>query len=285
MSVVNVKENWSGDDGQVEENASRRTKVYTVLTDSAADDVAVVLAADGLPVWNAPWPGDGQFGVRGRVGRRVSTKLWEVTISYVRQTWGGLGSSGGDPAADPLDQPPQISWRSNASNEAIDEDVEGNAIINSAGEPFESPVTEEFHDSVLVIRENIAAYDESVHRLYRGALNANEYRGAPPGVAKIASIQGERVFSGELTYWQRTTEVHFRETGWDHRLLDQGFREDAGTDSDNKPVYRQIVDQKGQPLSSPVLLDGSGNKLAAGADPHWLTFVTKRRRSFSVIGL
>jgi len=290
MSVVNVKRSLSGQRGDAGEGGSTRVRIYTVLVDDADDDESTILyAVDpatnlAIPAYNDPLEGDGTFGCRGKDAERQSAMLWQITATFKRAGGSG-GYEGADPEEDPLSRAPQYSWFTVASREPIDKDADDHAILNAADEPFDPPIEEDFYDVGVRIRQNLLTFSAAEYMAYGGATNKSSWRGAAAGTAKIADIRAETMRSGEIRYYERAVEIILRPDGWKRRILNQGFRERTGTDTNGKPTYKQIVDEKGKPITSAVLLAADGTRLADGATPVWLYFRRKPEVNFSSLGI
>jgi hypothetical protein len=289
MSVINVMEDPRGrTSGQTIEGRWGR-RVFTVELDDPDTSDLSIRYATGLPRVTAAYPND--FWLRCRsneITARITPTLIEVTAAYATLSnlkndiynWDGDGET-----ENPLKKDPLIRWSSSISVEPIDVDIDGNPIINSSHEGFDPPVTREFYDEVLTITRNEAWYDRVNLMPYKGAVSSDSFYGFDAGWAKVTDITAEYVTLGEFTYAVVTYEIQIRYDGWKKRILDRGFRVYSGADGDGNPAYEQVRGTDGTPLTEPVLLDGSGGKLADGANPVWLEFEVYRTLPFAWLEL
>lgn len=203
----------------------------------------------------------------------------------------------------PLAVPPKVSWRRVTTTEAVDRDVNGDPLLNSSKEPYDPPITEEYHDRVLRIEYNMASFNQAAYDQYIGSINSAAWVPAsltvgetivtfPKYTVKCLGIDGDPARVGNILFSRVVAEFQIRDDGlddggtpaaypigWRRRLLDQGFREIV----DGQP--KAILDAEGNPLTNPVRLDGSGAKLADTADPVWNIYTTKKLKDFGDLGL
>ena len=293
MAITSVTESWQGQRGEEGIDSADRTRVYTVEFDGDDDPIQrprlAYTANDGttrspnryetLP--NSPW-----YYVHHKAIRCLGPCLYEVTVYYtVRFARGSEDKY--DPTVSPLAQPWDVEWGFASSREAIDRDVYGHPIVNSAGESFDPAITTEVRDLVLRIVRNQGAYDPILAHDYvsRSAVNLDEFWGFAPGIVKCLKIKANSQRTGDLWFWRVRYEFAMRADGWLRRILDQGFREFTGTDANGKPTYELITDDNGYPVTQPVLLDGNGNKQAEAADAVFLEHQVHPGKQFSLLGL
>lgn len=207
--------------------------------------------------------------------------IYEVTANYIS-------------IENPLDLEPEIEWGKAVSNVEIDRDINGDPILNSAGQSPDPPITEEFEDLVFRMTRNENYFNALLAHEYKGAVNSDIFLGFDPGFAKCIEISGTRARVADLVYWKVRYEIHFRlsnpipgtpKIGWIRRLLDEGRIEKTGTAGDGTPELLQNKDQEGTVLSEPVLLDGEGKKLADGSPAVYLEFETRRKLPFETLNL
>jgi hypothetical protein len=280
MPVIDVIAKWSERSADI----GRRMRGYTVKTDSVTDTEDVVHKAAGLPKYGAAYDGDATYMVTARTVKPLGPTLWEAVVTWDRKVFNLQ-----NPEEGPLSQPPEYRWSSAVSTEEVEKDAEGFALINTADEPI-TGVMEDFYDSVLTVTFNVASYDERLARQYRGAVNADEYRGAPPGTVLVSDITAvSRGQGSEQPYFSVGVELIFREDGWDRRFLNQGFREWVGldTDADGNKIKRfaEITDKEKRKVTEPVHLNATGQRLVDGADPVWLLHRMKKRKNLSALGI
>jgi len=237
----------------------------------------------------------------GPTGSRL---VWDVTGQYEQSSaeFGRIGN--------PLELPSRVSWGSVSFTApaitGFDENDERTIqIVNSAGQPFDPPLSEVRTALVATVTYNSETFDpqeaddfnESVNRdpIIIGNIPFQER------MAKIIEFTGEpQEFEG-IDFFAVTLRVQIKTDitktknpvegqpdiivaqGWDRRVADQGFSQLDPAD-ENKLV-RMITDD-GESITEPLKLDGEGKKLSPQtADFVYLTFKTNEPRDFSGLRL
>jgi hypothetical protein len=249
--------------------------------------------APGLPYWGQRHPNHATLVVidRNVRPRGEATGLYEVQITYGPPN---LSRRDEDDTGDPTSRPWHTQWAWIACNEAVDTDIAGRPIVNSADEPIDPPPTREILDRLCTMRGTLPDTKATRDRLddYNDTVNSNTVFGYPAGRGRMRTSYERMITSDGRQYLEVTVEIVFRlklaagtpdYCAWDRRILDQGYREKIT--SDGETVYRTIVGDDGQPVREPVPLDGSGGQLAEGANPVWLYYEEHERRNFGAIGL
>jgi len=203
---------------------------------------------------------------------------------------------------DPLAEDAETQWTSTTTTEPIDVDADDEPITNSAGEPPDPPLTEDFHDEVLRRRYKSEDFDSILAGEYRGKLNSDEFMGRQPGTCKLVTFNATEKRTGFGWYYDIDVEIHVRNDGWEKRFEDRGMREIvgvkdviryAGADPVYIPDYQDItstlIDENGDekliPVTEPVALDGNGRQLTDGAEPVYITRQTKKMKPFALLGI
>jgi len=175
------------------------------------------------------------------------------------------------------DQPPEgkrpaVKWDYRFLEEVMEEDLDGEAIVNTAGEPL--PLVQEHVVQILTItRKEIGSFDPTVSRQYGNKVNSTPFWGFPEKTARMLPITaGEEEIIDGIRYTPVTYVIEFlyvagRDEPWNARLLNYGTlaRPAAG-----QPPAR-VVDGKGDEISR-VLLAADGTRLPDGNQPHYLSF-------------
>ncbi len=169
----------------------------------------------------------------------------------------------------------------------------GDPIVNSALGRFDPPP--EFDDSrlTLTIARNELYVDPATLQLYKDAVNADYFWGAPPGTVHLKPIDADGAYRNGIYFYATTYSLHFREEKWLATVLDQGFRAfKTGTWGANGPQdWTDILDgRSGQPVTSPQLFDGTGHPLnppggSSPASPFYRKFSGLRRVPFAPLML
>lgn len=282
--AVTVTESWQGQSARAEASADLKgillsdTIIYQVevdVSDYVFENKWLALNAAGIPAVYDVHPYNSWLYVKDKSVTPIGPKLFQVAVNYAAME-------------NPLDMDPDISWDYNITQEPIDKDIYDNAITNSAGESPDPPMVEDFPDLVLRVRRNQAAFDPLIAASVINHVNSATFYGFSKGEAKCVMFRGSPKRSGAMWYYEVEIEIHFRfigGIGWKRRVLDQGFREYTGVDSEGKPKYEKILDENDRAVNQPVLLDGAGKK-KADADPAvFLTFETKDYADFSILGI
>ena len=265
MALVWIREKSHQRRGSADQKAVREyTRSWEVLRDSMVDDSYVVLTSPGLPDLFELYVGaDGVPDDLGATCNKIVATnpdpanpfLWEVVATYSNRTdEPGLG----DPY--PLDRPAEIEWDFEPKARVLTYDLNGKAVVNSAGEKFDPPV--EVNDDVLVlcIDRNEAAYNPNLAQQYKNAVNSDSFYGAAPGYVQCKPFKGKRHYENNIFYYSVGYRIHFRGPGdppWQPTELDQGYYELSTGPTGRKLLY----DDSGSPMQSPGLLDGNGHDL------------------------
>jgi hypothetical protein len=281
MSVVDVKPDWEGFRSEMNGDSITGQAVYTVLFDDNDDPSArcfLAQTAPGIPRLYTSNPGN-RWLYAANIAAVVKRGpfLYEVTVQY--NGW----------PADPITIPPVWSWPQSSTMERIDEDINGDPITNSAGEPSDPPLTEEVHEMVGRVTFCRASFNAVTAWEYRGAVNSDVFQGFPAGKVKCTQYTGEEITTPYGPRYQITMEFHARWDGWKKRFRDEGYEEKIGVKPDGKPRLRHIMveDLDGNMVkaTSPQPLDGSGLQLDDGATAVFREYQTYREMAFSALGL
>jgi hypothetical protein len=144
-------------------------------------------------------------------------------------------------------------------------------------------VQEEAHDLILRITRNEASYSPLIAMEYKKSINNDTFLWFPPKTVKCTLFEAKRARVANLYFVQVNYEFSIRldtdaasnVIGWGRRFLDQGLRtKTAG-------VYASIKDGDGEPVASPVKLNGSGQVLASGSPAVYRTYETKQLLNYS----
>ncbi|MCK5601058.1 hypothetical protein KAR91_04260 [Candidatus Pacearchaeota archaeon] len=291
MAVVDVKESWEGLEADLGREAASAQRQFTVQFDTDDDPLArpflAVEAAVGdvrIPnIWERH-PIKNWLFVRNKTPRRLGPLLFEVTVAYTTISYVGRDQNL-DPTTDPLSQPWEIEWGFAMSNEPIDRDIFSRAITNSAGEPFDPPITRDFADLVLRIRRNEAAFSPGRAYLYKDTVNSDWVWGFAPGCVRCVDYSGRIARAADMFYWQVNYEFQIRRDGWRLIVFDAGYREINGDGTD----YENITDEDGNQVAQPWPLNGAGRKLTLteiqNRYAYFRTFDIYRAIPYTLLGL
>ncbi len=260
MSVVSFDEIHNGRGGGDElstdgKMVSRYARVFRVVTDSATDETAVILAHASCPKVGSlyPWD-DSAYCQRVRPRQESFAKLvWIVTCSY---------SSERELTENPLSEPAAISWSTANYTRPYFKDKDGNAILNAASFYFDPPVEGDDSRWGANVRKNVAAVPEWLGA-YKDAINSTAFvldgYGVGVRMAKLSGI--------EISEWQERNDVPFRvltmridtnEKTWIKETLNDGLYEIAA--AGEQP--RKMTDKDGPEVTEPWPLDADGKQIA-----------------------
>jgi hypothetical protein len=205
----------------------------------------------------------------------------EVQLVYRR----GRGS-GREETDDPLAAPVRYRWRFGTTSEATDADVNGNPLLNSAGDPFADTIQTDIGSLFVDAIRNEAAFDPQYALSYLNKINSDAFQiagqGIQPGQALCKGITPaeytlqsnyvEVTYSMELRgYFPGTKFTQFihrlmdkGRRGWIYQdqLVDIGLRGDSGDNADTIPVGDDVPLVNGIPME-----DDKYVGVAANFDP------------------
>jgi len=274
-------------DSEIDDQFTRTsTRVYLVI---ATDDMEAfqVRAAFPVGIYTAHPTDRGQFAKK--VGcklfhrtkgfytdpalGRLSVLTWLLTVSY--GPWNPLEHSHDD---NPLNQP--VRWRLEPQTveRPLEIDVNGNPIVNAAGDPFDPTPAEEVTQYLLTVMRNekLSAADLGTITALsaRSRVNIAVWNGFPLKTVKALPIKiPESIYyqgfsagypGAGFLYYPMEYVFHINYDTWTLPLINQGFGKLVTTGGVTK--RRQIIDSSGQPASTPVLLDAAGHALAQPID-------------------
>jgi hypothetical protein len=233
---------------------------YLVRTTSAAEDRTTVLSASGLPQVGITLSSGGIAVCKNvdAVRRSDQRTLWDVTATFSSEVDERQGTQ--SVSGDPTEWVPIYETKFERLQEIMTEDADGDAIANSAGQPYETGIVRsrfipiwEFYQF-----EPASVTDEQV-------LERNE-------VVNSAIFKGKdihtllcTVMSSVIGFYygnrRRLTRyaLRYNVKTWKHKRLDVGT---VYLESGKLKPY--LDDDKNVILGG---LDGSGAKVAAGTKP------------------
>ena len=274
-------------------------RYFKLRTDDVDDDDQIVLlegesaTPDPIPFLLAEHPNNDSMEVASRnVTPRDAQNdrlNWDIVVNY-RKKVNPTVDPNEDGTVDPTTLPPQISFSfsgktvvADRAYNVLDPPLDGKedptiAIQNSAGQPFDPPVTEEKGNRIINIVRNETNdfYDPNLTEDLHDTINNRRIRIADVVLKKHQGrikISADDMFDEDGNkYWQVTYQIEVDRTGHFRLILDQGFMTfDSGA---NKLVA--ILDDSAdpQPIADPVKLDAAGQRLAVGGAPKFLQFFT-----------
>jgi hypothetical protein len=260
------------------------TRVFRVTCNSRDDDARVVAAATGLPRVGNSYSRGTSVDLRSFVGevdyeleqltniRGVLGCTWLVTVQYSPYDSSLFGPN-------PLEWPLRVSLGSTEFDKPVWKDINDDPVVNSAGQRFGDPVLMDDSRNLLKIIRNESNFKASNIDKYKDVINSDEFLTHPPFSVKARPITAEALYSSEIGYYSEVTYTfQFDSKKWKKIILDEGYATFDGS------RLQQVLDGKGQPVSEPVLLDGSGGQLPDGDMPVYLEFDIYDEINFSDFG-
>lgn len=279
MAVTYVGELSEGRRATNSRGVRTYTRVFRLTTSSQTDNAYTVGSNGSLPVIGNTFPSDGNAYCTDLDVQCVrGWRIWDVTATY--STERQLNTT---PTSDPV----FVQWDTEQFQKPATQDKDGDAVVNSAGDPFLPP--EQMDDSrrVVTITKNLSSVPAWI-LTYQDAVNSDTFTidgiSIAIGEAKMQRVSvGPAEIRNGTAFRAVTFVIALRRDGWAYKILDQGYNEKDPADS----TKRKPITVRGQLPTSPVLLDGNGNQLAnpATANAVYLTYNVYKTQAFSSLPL
>lgn len=268
MAVTKCKfihDGRSGDSKGVDD--TRDTLRWRIVTDNKYDTAQTIyppLAASGLlPKQFEPHPANIFLTCRSvRIDNQADSPYhWTATAEYSSAPIKESDKEKQE-KPNPVDRRAKIRWSTTNYQHVFVEDINGKAVVNSAGDYFaEQPEVERSYWRASITK-NLTAIPTWVLDL-DNPVNESQFSiqglQVPPETGRLCNLAvGDREIENGFEYYPLSFDIEFRKNGWKIKPLDQGFRFinlDTGE-------LENITDANGDPITSPHLLDGLGQKLA-----------------------
>lgn len=291
MSIVSVNRIASELDLDEEGYRTYRS-TWEVITSSASDGPLTVLAASGLPAIGSGYSwtdGSDSAAIRLpttsiKMRSEGQRKIWRVGITHSTKTKNCLTSAPTNPLAAPIKI--RGSWV--PKTKIATEDRHGAPLLNTALEPITPGLETDDDQDTVIIEVNTATLSLATRAAYKNKVNSKTIWGLAPRCVKIKRWDYELLYYGSCSkYFKNVLEFCINEDGWDARVLDQGFREYLGDDSeDGSPIFSTIVSDKDRgPLNHQTPLNGNGLRLPDGDPYEFLEFEVADEIDFTSLGL
>lgn len=253
MTITQVNEIWQGRDGSGDVSGERQySRVFRVITNNKFD-TAVEATVTGTPIIGNLFPSDNTaFCQRVTATQETfSPTVWIVTCSF---------SNKRQITTNPLSDPTEFTWSSEQFQRPYFKDRSGEAILNSAGDPFDPPVIGDDSRVSVTMTRNVSTVPSWFLQI-GDKLNSSFVTIDGIGVvaerAKIQKVSaGKQQVRNNTGFRTISTTMHVQDKSWQKSILDAGMREKDGTDR------KHILNSKDKTkVSAPVPLDGSGNAI------------------------
>ena len=294
MAYTFFGETHEGRTGKVDSRYSRSyTRAFIVKTDSASYGPYYAGSHPSLPILWAAHPEDAYARATSinPVQDSVDPTLWRVTVEYTypdSNTSVGTGNpqidsqqqgqNPSDRAENPLSRLNDYSISTVTYPYAVTETIYGQAIKNTANDPFLPPIEIQKMGATITVGTNQTSSPSAAWLGSVGCLNSNSMVIGPYSVSaaqvRLDSISAQMVNENGVRYWRWSLVFQYR-ASWAFVLLNQGRREiKAGV---RVPIFDAAT---GQEVGAPVPLDAGGAALASGGAEVWLTFHAYPRVTF-----
>jgi hypothetical protein len=250
MTVEYIGEDPSGREATNLKGIRTYTRVFNFSTSTQTDDAWDVGSHANAPVIGSAFRDAWCISSQPRC---VDGKLaWKITAQY---------SSERELNTNPTLEPALITWDSEQFQRPAVFDKNGNAIVNSAGDPFDPPNMMDDSRRVVTVEKQLAVVPSWI-LTYQDAVNSDTFSidgiSIGIGLAKMQRVSVSPVQSRNGTSF-RTVHftIHLQKSGWLLEPLDAGFRE-----RNYEGELVNIVNPgDGEEPSAPVPLDGAGAAL------------------------
>lgn len=294
MTMETATKMWStqGCNLETEDGASNRVRItesYQQVSTDGSDELAQVVLGPGLPQLNDPYPGTPEARVRKVIPKRKSLLLWQTQVVYEGESPGvQLGHNGVPFAGSPLLIPPKIRFGKTETMITVEEDRNGNAIVNTNGELIHGGVQKERSDLTLTIERNYADIDLATTLEYFDSVNSDEFYGFQPGLARMTAFDAEKAIDETVGgYFRVTAGFAFRvpynttdENAWASRKLHKGFMVDDGAGN-----VRRARDGEGNFEAQPVMLKPDGTRETNNEVAHYIDVQVYTPLPYNSLGL
>lgn len=178
----------------------------------------------------------------------------------------------------------KVSFEGASVQWAVTEDlsVPRKPLVNSADEPYKG-VTIEVPCLKMTIETNVPAARQDLYVAYYNAINSDNWQGFATDTLRVTEARATPDYQEGFYYYKETISIMFNPLGWKRRFVDQGFRTKIATVDDTR-LYSDIR-VRGQRITTPVFLDGTGGRLAASASPVFNEFTFNQRLPFNGLGI
>lgn len=263
MTVTYIGETGRGRGAENNQGEKTYTRTFILKTSSQSDGPGAVGSHGSLPVIGNTHPEDGNAYCSSiRVDNTWPWKGWTVTCTYTNNRV--LHPT--DPEQDEI----LISFQSEIYQEVVTVDINGDAVLNSAGDFFVEAPMRDAARLIATVQVNltsvpawILSYQNAINNsaITIGGLAVGQYK------AKMQNIRvSERKYRGSTAYYELTFDVHLNKDTWIYRPVDNGLRylatipNESTSDSDDTIVALKNIVNPGdqQEVTTPVLLDGNG---------------------------
>jgi hypothetical protein len=206
--------------------------------------------------------------------------LWEVTLHFE-----AYNRAANQP--NPLANAPMLYVNGEPYDTFTGVDAMGNAVLNSAGMPFDPSIPSKNTRINVRIERNEASFTLSEISYYQNTVNQAPWLGFDMWTVLLTHVEPQIMYAPEVGYFVRMTYEFLVETapspndcqpGWMPCVADMGLQQLG--DSGN---LENILDENNNPITAAVLLDGEGHQLEdpTPTDAVYIQFQTYNQLDFN----
>jgi hypothetical protein len=202
-----------------------------------------------------------------------------VTVKYGQFPYGSNSDS-------PFSQPAKWKITGRTTQEIVDWDQTGKCVCNSAGDKFLPGVVRDLDRAVITVTQAESSFNPSEESVVN-CVNSNSFLGFSPYTLKCLPIDVDAQWNPNYGWvYQKTYVLEYNygasglsnaphtPLGWTMAVLDAGLYEIYTDPDTSTKTKRAITNKTGQPVQSPMLLNGSGvaqDTTGGGTPtPHWI---------------
>lgn len=296
MAVLEIRESYKDRKcaitGQLERTAER---TFFGITDDAFTSAMEVIDHPDVPRWGDRYVGPDDIRTNITVAEITvdqhpdDNKTWRIVVKYTSrldthpyQGTGDSGGKGGNPKEEPnpTARPPQINYSSVKRQRPLEKDTDGNPVVNSAGDPFDPPLTYEEVLTGMTITANWLFFDPNLISAFTNAVNSTGWWGAAAKTWRCADLGASLEYEQGLFFYKVTGKFEYKSDKWNPvKVLNIGHR---ALDPTNPDGYLRITDGQGGTLAR-GLLDADGFQLDAGLDPTYQEYTVYGSADFNTL--
>ena len=256
-----IKLDYASRGGSSEKKKRTYRQGYVISGTGAGATALQIRAAVGIFPYQTRWPDDPGAICISTSEEQEEDSVWRSDIKFSTIT-----EDPDENAEDPLRRPPKRAWSSVEYDEFPHEDINGIAVVNSAGQLYTEFAIPEAY-GVLTIRRNEAVfgYEEAIK--YSNKLNSKKFYGAGDEHVLCKPIAASEEHENDIDFAAVSYTFHFgdpdKEFPFAATLIDAGryyltnpFDEPDGV---RKKALPEDTDET--KFSDTVALDGRGGLL------------------------
>lgn len=209
--------------------------------------------------------------------RMTDIGLWEITVDYDNKTTPPDKQEAQDKTQDPTLKPPIYKFGSVKGTKTVNVDKVGNAVVNSAGMPFENGLEVPWCHPTINITTYKTTFDFTKVTTFVNCINQAEWVVSalpytfPANTVLCTEYTFSSVFEQNAYYWQVDITLEYDPEGWNPvKILDAGTHEIGEAGEPPRPI---LSDDGTAGVTTPVPLDGNGLVLNSDDPVVYLNFV------------